>query len=119
MKNEYSISLFETFQSSTLNTREQAQFLFEKIASECITANPILIDFAAIEFISRSFAHEFITLKKEFSFANDCMIYCESVSTEVDTMLQAVSHPIVKKQSSFQQIQLTSIFDLSDYLVSI
>jgi anti-anti-sigma regulatory factor len=88
MNSPVSIAVRKFFNSSSLHTREQAQYLFEQINKSILRTKMLYVDFSDISFISRSFADELVQLKSK-STQHDQIEFC-CTTPNVSKMLEAV-----------------------------
>lgn len=75
----------------TLDSRDEATKLFERLRDYCTQCGNIELDFSEVDFMSRSFADQFHKEKLEWAKNNDLVILIKDAPDQVIEILQAVS----------------------------
>jgi len=81
------VPLREVFETSALATRQSARDLFELI--QATEEENIVLDFAGIETVSRSFFDELLSREKYFRLLSKNVIY-ENLSPDLEKMMEVV-----------------------------
>lgn len=105
---------------ATLHTRQAAVHLLEAVAEN--PCDYIELDFAEIEYISRSFADEFHAEKIKLAERSGKTILVTNANEEVVKMLQAVANTQHKINRSYEKVQVYNYTDwknLERFLLSI
>ncbi len=89
METEHSIDLYKYFKCTTLDSRDEATNLFAPFFTDCCVTVAHL-DFNNIEFISRSFADQFIKEQKSLENIRSLRIEIVNAENAIIEMLQAV-----------------------------
>lgn len=121
MTTEQIISVYSLFNSSTLDSRDEADFLLNKIQSN-ILSEKIIIDFSGIDFISRSFADQFHKEKMKLSSERNINIEVANAEVAIIEMLRAVSNTQSKTNrevSKFTSYSFRDTSSLFEYLQAI
>lgn len=101
VKQMKTISICKLF-SSDLALRDSANLLFEQIAKH----KEVVIDFAGVRSMTRSFAHQYVTNKK----MSDAYVKEINVSEDVKQMFELAAKPVfVASQISHKKIKVTSL----------
>lgn len=87
MSQKFILKLSEVIKTNRLSTRETARKILNFLPPEM---NEYIIDFSEIEFISRSFAHEMIKIKRQLELQNK-KIEFQNTQEVVKKMLEIVS----------------------------
>jgi hypothetical protein len=107
--------------SQFLNTREAASKLFGTL--DFTPYQVVEFDFSSVEFMSRSFADQFIKEKVQLMKVNSHLfIRLSNMEANILAMLQAVERTQRNTNRSFSELPVYSFSDsesLSDYLLSI
>lgn len=113
------ISVFELL-SSTIHTRQAATELMEAITQN--PCNYIELDFAKVEYISRSFADQFHADKLALAHKEQKNIIVSNANEEILKMLQAVAQTQAKEKREYEKIPVYNYTDwnsLERFLLSI
>jgi hypothetical protein len=110
MLTEKNIKLFSFFDSSSLNTRDEAIKLFTFLANDN-TADKLIYDFENISFISRSFADEFHKSLIFFTNIENVSYELVNAASDIIEMLQAVSRTQNNEKRSFNNLPVYSFID--------
>ena len=96
--------------NKSLDTRDQAQILFERLESYCPNCNDLVIDFSGIDFMSRSFADQFHKEKIRLQEMRHIIVSIENEVPQIHSILNSVSktQKTMKRESS--TFQFHSIF---------
>lgn len=106
--------------SATLHTRQAATELLQVIAQN--HCNLVELDFANVEYISRSFADQFHTDKLQLAASTEKTIVVTNANEEVIKMLQAVAKTQNKADRSYEKIPVYNYTDwnsLERFLLSV
>ena len=109
---------------NTLNTRDEAQKLFEHLSSHYDHSLPVTFNFDGVYFMSRSFADEFHKLKVKWGAAehNNASVGLENADMQIIEILQAVSRTQGSRVITNSQPTLLTFTNnelLSDFLQSL
>ena len=113
MLNEKNIKLFSFFDSSSLNTRDEADMLFKLLVNDKNT-NKLVFDFENISFISRSFADEFHKSLIYLTNIEHISYELENVDSNIIEMLQAVSRTQNNKKRNINSLPVFSFVESSN-----
>lgn len=107
----------------TLNTREAASELIKTIKlTPCSVCNIFELDFAGVEFMSRSFADQFHKEKSKLVESGECEIALLNTTKEIVDMFTAVAktqHEIDRRVPQVHIIRFKDSSSLSEYLLSL
>ena len=111
----------------TLNTRDEAVKLFNFFLEDkfYFKARPIILDFANVEFMSRSFADQFYLLKKNWEFGNNTKIELQNYNKQIAEILAAVSNTQYSQEnkrnikSEIKELQFGELKQFEEYLLAI
>lgn len=105
MKSPKTIFVSHILSEHALHTREQAQRLVQEAEIALLHHEPVWFDFTGIDFMSRSFADEFLKLTT-FWKLNNQLDWCE-LSSSVNSMIEMVEKS--RKESSNKSIEIPSV----------
>lgn len=91
-----------------ISTRETARELFKKLMKEKVTT----LDFKDVDMISRSFAHEWISLEKEHNYEFRKIGMNKDVSFMFEYAEKKPSHNILK-ESGYKEISLNKLMSMA------
>jgi len=110
----------------TLNTRDEAVKLFNFfLVDKFYFKAPIILDFANVEFMSRSFADQFYLLKKNWEFGNNTNIELQNYNKQIAEILEAVSNTQYGQEnkrnikSEIKELQFGELKQFEEYLLAI
>jgi anti-anti-sigma regulatory factor len=91
MKTPKTIFVSHLLEVNSLHTREQAQRLIQEAEIMLLHHEPVWIDYAGIDFMSRSFADEFLKLASFWKLKNqlDWLGLSESVKNMMEMVVQS------------------------------
>lgn len=105
---------------STLHTRDAANQLLKWVEQDL--CDHVELDFAEVEYISRSFADQFHAEKLKLATKTNKVILVTNANEEVIRMLQAVAQTQGKVNRSYEKVQVYNYTDwksLERFLLSI
>jgi hypothetical protein len=105
------INLQALFNSTTLNTRDEADLLFQQLLIS--TAQEYILDFSSIQFISRSFADQFIKQLNHFEYKSRVKLLNSNLqivnilaSVRKTQKPKKIEHLITRQVYSFESIPM-------------
>ena len=104
------IKLESFFESSSLNTRDEASKLFSYLANDS-SSKKVIFDFANIQFVSRSFADEFQKALTFLTNNENVSIEIINANSDIIEMLQAFSRTQNTVKRSFNNLPVYSFAD--------
>jgi hypothetical protein len=111
---------------STLNSRDEAVKLFNFLQVNYLSAVTVVLNFANVEFMSRSFADQFYQLKKNWELQKKSNIQLENPSKQINEILDAVSRSQYNRDNKRQEIKrditalhFTEMEEFEEYLSEI
>lgn len=111
------------FCGTELITREAAQELIASIElSPCTVCNVFELDFAAVDFMSRSFADQLHKERLRHQQELQCEIFVINASKEIFDMLEAVAKTQNKTERKKERVPVYKFNDakaLSEYLLTL
>ncbi len=96
--------------NKSLDTRDQAQILFESLSNHCPDCNDLVIDFSGIEFMSRSFADQFHKERINFQETRHIHVFIENEVSQIHAILNSVSKTQKNVQRKSNTFKFHSIF---------
>ena len=75
-----------------------------------IKNDTVILDFSAVEFISRSATHEFLKLKEEYKIKNNKYLIFKKTSEDISKMFEIVAQSMAIKKEPVSNIKMENIF---------
>ena len=101
----------------TLDSRDEAEKLFEHLRDYCTQCGNLELDFSEVEFMSRSFADQFHKEKMEWTKDKNLVVLIKNAPSQVIEILQAVAKTQNARFYKGAKVQFYS-FSKSDPLFS-
>ena len=108
-----------------LNTRDQAIKLFNFLLENKTSKALMILDFANVEFMSRSFADQFYQLKKNWELGDSHKIQLENYNKQIAEILEAVSNTQFNQEnkrelkSEIKELHFAEMKQFEEYLLAI